>query len=269
MTENETFNGIAAIHAFIKEKEKLKRKIKKFNCPESLSDLKKSLHFKIGEDVETVFLLKEDVFVELGSPKSESVAFITITKKPKEIHDGQITLIGPDIPESEGNELNFGQVLLIGGPNLEDLSYKEMERALFHLKNLEGFMIRAIPNKLWCRVSKDVGERSFSFENLGKALMIMYKEQFPAIETLEVLFLTSDISQDFLELKVIGSEIRKIYIQQYSAQLKSKLTAIIEKHRADCEYPWSCDECDYTNVCDEIRDIIDKMKAYREKTNNL
>jgi CO dehydrogenase/acetyl-CoA synthase beta subunit len=268
MTTTDTFNEISAIHAFIMEKERGNRTIKRTVSPSSITALKDSLRFKLGDEAETVFLLKEDVFVELGAPKTESVAFIALTRNAQEIQDGQITLIGPDIPESEGKELNFGQVMLLGGAQLEDLKYKEMERALFHLKNLEGFMIRAVPNKLWSRISKDVGRRGFSFETLGKALMIMYKEHYPLIETMEILFMTTDSSEDFLELKVIGTEIRKKYLQQYSAQLKTRLADIVDKQRDDCEYPWSCDECDYNEVCDEIRDIVAKMKAYREKSSN-
>ncbi|MHA1651306.1 MAG: hypothetical protein ACTSYB_14030 [Candidatus Helarchaeota archaeon] len=265
MTDLEIFNGVMAIHAFIDEKTRLKRKLRKFICPSALDELKKSLKFKMGADIETIFLLKEDIYVELGSPRYESVAFIVLTQDPEEVQNGVITLIGPDIHESKGKELNFGQVILIGGTEIEDIKYREMERALFHLKNLEGFMIRAVPNKLWCRVSKQVGFRGFSFEDLGKALMIMYKEQFPDIETIEILFITTESPQDFLELKVIGTEIRKKYIQQYSEHLKSKLVQITEKQRDDCEFPWTCDECDYNEVCDEIRDIVEKMKAYREK----
>ncbi|MHA1276407.1 MAG: hypothetical protein ACTSQI_15300 [Candidatus Helarchaeota archaeon] len=266
MIEDEVFNEIAAVHAFINEKERANKQIKRINAPTSINALRESLQFRLDDEAETVFLLKEDVFVELGSPKSESVAFIAITQNPLEVQDGRITLIGPDIPESENRELNFGQVILLGGPKIEAVKYREMERALFHLKKLEGFMIRAIPNKLWSRVSRDAGKRGFSFDTLGKAFMIMYKEQFPIIEALEILFMTTDSSQDFLELKVIGTEIRKKYTQQYSEHLKSRLADIVEKQRDDCEYPWSCDECDYNEVCDEIRDIVEKMKAYRKRT---
>jgi hypothetical protein len=28
---------------------------------------------------------------------------------------------------------------------------------------------------------------------------------------------------------------------------------LTEKQRADCDNPWSCEECDYNEVCDEIQ----------------
>ncbi|MFX1299119.1 MAG: hypothetical protein ACFFD2_30195 [Promethearchaeota archaeon] len=268
MTEPISINGILALQSFVDIKRREKIKIKEFICPPSINELKQSMKFKLGDEAETVFLLKEDVFIELGPPQHESISYIVITRAPEEIQNGRITIIGPDIPDSEGKQLNFGQILLFGGKNIEDMEYKEMERALFHLKHLEGFMIRAVPNKLWCRVSKEVGHRGFSFETLGKALMIMYREQFPSIESIEILFVTTDSPQDFLELKVLGSEIRKNYIQLYSNALKTKLAEITEKQRDDCDYPWSCNECDYTAVCDEVRDIVEKMRAYREKENS-
>ncbi len=264
MSQPDLINGIAAIHTFIAAKKKSITTIKETQCPTSINELKASLNFKFGDEAETVFLLKEDIFVELGPPQYESVAYVVMTRKPNELQDGLITLIGPDIPGSEGTSMNFGQVILFGGRALKDLEYKELEREIFHLKKLEGFMIRALPTKLWCRVSKVVGRQGFSFATLGKALMIMYKEKFPSIETMEILFVTTNTPRDFLELKVLGTEIRKEYIAQYSTHLKSKLAELTEKQRADCTNPWDCNECDYLEVCDEVRDIVEKMKAYRQ-----
>jgi len=264
MTYQDSFNGTAAIQGFIAERKKLGRPFTEINCPTSIKNLAQSLSFKMGDEVSTIFIQKEDVSVELGSPQRESVSYIVIGS-PTELHDGRITLIGPDIPESAGKELNFGQVLLIGGTTIPDLEYKEMERALFHLQNLEGFMIRAIPNKLWARVNRQAVQRGFSFETLGKALMIMYRQQFKSIETMELIFITTNTPKDFLELRVIGSEVRKKYLKTYSDSLKTRLAKLTEKQRADCDNPWSCDECDYNEVCDEIQDIVDKMKVYRAR----
>lgn len=264
MTDRESFRGAAAIQGFIAERKRIGRSFMEINVPTFLENLKQSLSFKMGDEANTVFIPKEDVFVELGSPQHESVSYIVISPY-SEIHDGRITLIGPDIPQSEGKELNFGQVLLISGSNIPDLEYKEMERALFHLQNLEGFMIRAIPNKLWARVNREAVQHGFSFETLGKALMIMYRQQFRSIEAMEIVFLTTDTPQDFLELRVIGSEVRKKYLKIYSDSLKTRLAELTEKQRTDCDNPWSCEECDYNEVCDEIQDIVDKMKVYRAR----
>jgi len=264
MADQESFNGVAAIHGFITERKKLTGPYKEINNPTTIEHLKQSLHFKMGEEVNTIFIQKEDVFVELGSPQHESVSYIVVGS-PSEIYDGRITLIGPDIPESEGKELNFGQVLLVSGTTIHDLDYKEMERALFHVQNLEGFMIRAIPNKLWGRVTRQAVQHGFAFETLGKALMLMYRQQFRLIEAMEVIFITTDTPQDFLELRVIGSEVRKKHLQKYSDSLKTRLAELTEKQRADCDNPWSCEECDYNEVCDEIQDIVDKMKVYRAR----
>jgi len=260
MSDQESFNGVAAVHGFITERKNIGNLYHEFVCPIDVEILRQTLHFT--NDTTTVFIPKEEVFVELGSPQRESIAYIVIGAA-SEIQDGHLTLIGADIPESEGQDLNFGQIILIGGLAISDLEYKEMERALFHLKGLEGFMIRAIPNKLWGRVSRQAVQNGFSFEILGKALMIMYRQQFPSIETMEIVFITTNIPQDFLELRVIGTEVRKKYINKYSEALKSRLAELTEKQRADCDNPWSCEECDYNAICDEIQDIVDKMRIYR------
>ncbi|MHA1264032.1 MAG: hypothetical protein ACTSRS_02255 [Candidatus Helarchaeota archaeon] len=270
MVEFESFNGVLAIHEFIQTLQEQGFTNKEIHCPITVNQLKASLNFDYGPSVETYFLLKEDVYVELGPPQYESVAYIAITKTPSEVANGRITLIGPDVSDVPGGtSLNFGQILLFGGSQIQDLVYREIEREIFHFKHLEGFMIRALPNKLWCRISKNVVFKGFSFETLGKALMIMYREKFPFIESMEILFLTIDSKQVFLELKVLGTEIRKTYIQKYSESLQTRLSKIVEtveKQRPECDYPWSCDECDYTAVCDEVRDILEKMKRYRKKT---
>ena len=261
MSDQESFNGVAAVHGFILERKNMGALYHESICPTDIEILRQSLHFQMGDEATTVFIPKEEVFVELGSPQRESISYIVIGSS--EIRDGHITLIGPDIPESDGQDLNFGQIILVGGLVIPDLEYKEMERALFHLKNLEGFMIRAIPNKLWGRVNRQAVQHGFSFETLGKALMIMYRQQFPSIEKMEIVFVTTDVPEDFLELRVIGTEVRKKYIQIYSEKLKSRLAEFTDKQRAECDNPWSCEECDYNAVCDEIQDIVDKMKIYR------
>ncbi|MHA1579667.1 MAG: hypothetical protein ACTSUQ_08570 [Candidatus Freyarchaeota archaeon] len=83
-------------------------------------------------------MLKEDTFVELGNPKTASAALVLWTKNLELVRDGKITIIGPDIPESEGN-LPFAQILIAQTKDLEPEDYRLLNRNQYNL-NLEGYM---------------------------------------------------------------------------------------------------------------------------------
>ncbi len=83
--------------------------------PRLSASLKKGLPVSVGPKASSGIILRGDTFVELGNPDIGSSAFVLWTDKTTLIRDGSITLIGPDIPESAGASLPFGQVLMVGG----------------------------------------------------------------------------------------------------------------------------------------------------------
>ena len=225
--------------------------------PDKLLD---NLPIRVGSGAGENILLKEDTAVELGSPETSSCAFIVLINFPHLLKDGKITLIGPDIPDSDGKTLNYGQILLLGGSNLTDKKYKSLERAQFIGDQIEGFMIRTVPQKLWCRISKNVITKGFSFEILGRALMHIFKAQFPLIEKMETIFITSN-QEDIEKLNQIAQKVRSKYSKIFQKEMKER----IERIRTDCDNPWECDTCPDRVTCDEIEEMVQMSKDKKNK----
>ncbi len=241
------------IRIFLKEKKEKNENYKEFKCdPDHLME---GLSIKVGPGSGENILLKDDTFTELGSPQTASTAFIVLINFPHLMEDGKITLLGPDIPEAGGKALDYGQVLLIGGANLTDNHYKTIERAQFVGDQIEGFMIRTVPQKLWCRISKGVVKKNFSFETLGRALMHIFKTKFPLIEKMEAIFVTSN-RQDVELLDQIGKKVRSKYSKLFQKEMRER----IERIRTDCDNPWDCDTCPDRITCDEIEDMVRMSK---------
>ncbi len=205
------------------------RRISEKQCNTSVKKLKETLPTSNKPEI----ILKEDTFVELGNPKTASVAFVLWTENPSLVRDGKITIVGPDIPEAKGN-LPFAQVLIAQTRGLEPKDYRLLIRNQYDL-NLEGYMLRAVPQRqrVWSRVSREAVEKGFALETLGKALMVSLKEKPPKAEAVEAIFVTSS-EEDVRELGKITEEAWKI-----AAPIKSTPS-------------YDCTTCENKEICDEI-----------------
>jgi CO dehydrogenase/acetyl-CoA synthase beta subunit len=196
-------------------------------------------------------VLSDEMAVELGSPQMNSVSCLVWTGKPELVCDGKISLIGPDIKESNGKSLPFGKIVLVGVSGLDEEStydkYKEMEAIRYSL-DLKGYMIRAVSQyqREWSRISKEALENAFSFDILGSALREEYlKKSF--VHAVEIIFVTSsgdDVSQLQEITKNVGRTINAL----------NKMLNEIDP---------DCDECEYNDVCDEV-DELRGMKKHLE-----
>jgi CO dehydrogenase/acetyl-CoA synthase beta subunit len=196
-------------------------------------------------------VLSDEMAVELGSPRMNSVSCLVWTGKPELVCDGKISLIGPDIKESNGKSLPFGKIVLVGVSGLDEEStydkYKEMEAIRYSL-DLKGYMIRAVSQyqREWSRISKEALENAFSFDILGSALRQEYLKK-DYIHAVEFLFVTSsgeDVSQLQEITKNVGRTINAL----------NKMLSEIDP---------DCDKCEYNDVCDEV-DELRGMKKHLE-----
>ena len=231
----------------------------------NLLELKKNFRFNLSSDLANNIIFKEDTFLELGGPKNASTSVILPTKDDadlKQIIDNKITLIGSDISNTQEKDLNFGQIFIMGGKEILKISLKDLDRQTRLISNLEGYMVKATPRKLWTRVSKDLASKGFNFEELGKAFLILLKERVPEIEFLEIIFITTK-KEDIKKLDKLNSLIYKRYGVSKTIQYLEKYQELVKK-REDCGFEWDCSTCDYSTICDEIDDVIARMKEYRK-----
>jgi CO dehydrogenase/acetyl-CoA synthase beta subunit len=238
---------ILAIRGFAKKRKEEGKPLSEAQCSGTPEDLLRGLPVRFGPGTPPPVILKEDTFVELGNPVNGSASMVLWTRQRELIQDGLITRMGPDVPDAEGQSLPFGQVILLGGTRLEDKDLAGLERASNLSSLLEGYMIRHVPRKLWSRVSRDAAEQGFSFETLGRALMAHYKQTFPLLEAVEILFVTSSKS-DVEALEKIGLEAK-------GKSLSIRKLTRTEDGAYECE-DLTCDECPEKPACDTIREVM-------------
>ena len=247
---NAYFSQIAK---YINEKRQETQGIMTIQCPTQVHSLLRNLPVSVGSDADSGIILREDTFIELGNPAVGSCSFLLYTNDPSIINDGRIHLIGPDIPERPGASLPFGQVLMVGGKEIEENDQQAMEQSHYISGQVEGYMIRSVAEHIWSRVSKDAAKRGFRFETLGRALMAILKTKVPKIQAMEIVFVTSD-KKDLEELNKIASQINKITREVHKKKWRVKGIDV------DCSLDYDCSRCPDKPICDNIREVFNIHK---------
>src|SRR5512136_387532 len=121
---------------------------------------------KSKSDTSPPLILKEDTAVELGGPATAGTTFLLWTDDVSLVSDGRVTLIGPDISETTGKVLPFGQVTLIAGSSLNKQLQPSLERALRDAEAVPGYVVRSTGGRIWSRVSYQARDQGFSLRQL-------------------------------------------------------------------------------------------------------
>ena len=229
-----------------------------FECLEPPEELREALPIAIGSGANPGIILRGDAFLELGNPTAGSCAYLLWTDEPSLIRDGRITLLGPDIPESGGASLPFGQVLMLAGEGLLPKDHERLQQVPIVGDQIEGYMVRSAAENVWSRVSKGVAARGFDFEMLGKALLSLAKSGAAGITAMEILFVTSS-KDDVNELSSVASGSKSVGSEILKETWKAR------GYDVDCDF--DCSSCSDAEVCDDIRDVIATIKKKaREKS---
>ena len=237
------------------------RQVRVFDCPAGAPDrLLEGLPAKVGPGAGSGLVLRGDTFAELGSPEAGSFAFPLWTDDTALIKDGRITLIGPDILESRGASLPFGQILIAAGKELSDKQHSALDESQYISDQIEGYMVKSTPGRMWTRTSNTVAERGFGFEALGKALTAIYKLHIPQIEAMEIVFVTSG-KEDVRRLDEISEQVKKISKDIIRETWLARGYDILE-----CTLGWDCNSCPDKPVCDDIKAVITVRKKKLRKT---
>lgn len=238
---------ILAVRGFVRARQGRGTRLCQVLCCGSSEELVRELPVRFGQGIEPFVILKEETFVEMGNPLQGSSSMVLWTRQAELIHDGLITWIGPDIPESAGQSLPFGQVILVGGSQMEEKELPRIERARDLSNHLEGYMIRHVPRKLWSRVSREAAGKGFSLETLGRALMAHYKGSFPLLESVEILFVTSS--------KADVEELERIALEAQGKSLSLRKLSRSQDGAYECD-ELNCESCPEKPTCDTIRDVL-------------
>ncbi|MBU2489738.1 MAG: hypothetical protein KKA60_10135, partial [Proteobacteria bacterium] len=193
-------------------------------------------------------ILAEDCFVELGHPSTASVSTVLVTYRPDLVHHGDVTVAGPDIPDmAAGERRALGQVILVAVDPVVVPDPFSLENAQYLMHRLPGWMVRAVPGRLWVRVGRRQKTAGLSLWAVGSALAVTLMEDFPGVSAAEVLFVTSGqkdvaaLEQLALEASILSGKHKKLVLGMDGEVECSEL---------------ACDTCDEKPVCDNLRDVV-------------
>jgi acetyl-CoA decarbonylase/synthase complex subunit beta len=169
----------------------------------------KDIPVEVGVIYEGERIRRKDMHIELGGPDVKEKFELARVKKPKEIEDGKVTIIGPDLKDMEPDKAYpFGLLIEVSGPKLEPELEGVIERRIHAYSNyIEGFMHLNQRYDIWLRLSKKSFQKGLnSFEYVGKVLHRLFKSELPIIEKMQVTFIT-----DPKKVKELYAEALQIY----------------------------------------------------------
>lgn len=169
----------------------------------------KDIPVDVGVIYEGERIRRKDMYVELGGPRIKEKFELARVKKPEEIEDGKVTIVGPDLKDmEEGKSYNFGILIEVAGAQLEPELEGVIERRIHEYCNfIEGFMHLNQRYDIWLRLSKKSFQKGLnSFQYIGKVLHRLFKSELPIIEKLQVKFIT-----DPEKVKELYNEALQVY----------------------------------------------------------
>jgi CO dehydrogenase/acetyl-CoA synthase beta subunit len=198
-------------------------------------------------------VLADDVGVELGPPTEASCSLVLRTSDLSLVHTGRVTLVGPDLPQTEpGTRLSFAQVVVVGIASEATPDPFTLENLSFLTHRLPGYMARSIPGRLWVRISRETHAHGLTFRTVGEALISAYLSEVPEVAFAEVLFVTSSrddvaaLAPIALAAEVVARHHRKL--------------ALSEDGDLSC-VDMTCDTCEEKPVCDGLREMIQHRRS--------
>lgn len=205
--------------------------------------------FEYGEEAGRGVILRKDVGVELGGGNAATCAMVLTTADEGLVHDGRITVIGPDISQLSADEpAPFAQIVLIGGSELVGADSQGLEEIQKVRNWVQGYQARTTTNEIAARVSKDLVARGFSLADLGEALIALARSTSPKAQAVEVLFVTSS-SDDVKRLRPLANE----WLEQSRGLRRCAMAEIgID---IDCPSGGHCGKCKDKDTCDQVRRI--------------
>ncbi|MFH1777177.1 MAG: acetyl-CoA decarbonylase/synthase complex subunit alpha/beta [Candidatus Omnitrophota bacterium] len=127
---------------------------------------------------------REQVYVEFGSKYSTSFEFLR-TKKPEEIEDDKVEIIGPDIDAVEKlskKVMPLGIVVEVAGRKMQKDFEPILERQIHAFINgAMGVMHIGQRDMNWIRISKDARNKGFSLKHLGVILRAKLLDEYGVI----------------------------------------------------------------------------------------
>jgi acetyl-CoA decarbonylase/synthase, CODH/ACS complex subunit beta len=146
----------------------------------------------IGVVYEGERIRKQTMHVELGGPQVKEKFEILLVKEPAEINDGEVRVLGPDLPDmAVGSSIPFGICVKVAGVKLETDMESVMERRVHDFCNwVEGFMHLNQRDTIWLRADKRAVAKGLTLAVVGTVLVRLYRSALPIVEKISITFIT-------------------------------------------------------------------------------
>jgi acetyl-CoA decarbonylase/synthase complex subunit beta len=147
---------------------------------------------EVGVVYEGERVRKQQMYAEFGGPNVPDKYEILEVRKPGEVKDGELTVIGPDLPQiPEGASIPFGTEIAVSGEGVEPDMAGVMERRIHDFSNwIEGYMHLNQRDAIWIRVDKRSVKKGLTLRHIGTVLARLLKSAIPLIGAVEVTFIT-------------------------------------------------------------------------------
>ncbi|MFZ5800952.1 MAG: acetyl-CoA decarbonylase/synthase complex subunit alpha/beta [Candidatus Omnitrophota bacterium] len=126
---------------------------------------------------------REQLFVEFGGKVSRAFEFLK-SRPLKEVEDGKIELIGPDLDtvNDDNKAMPLGIVVEVAGKKFNKDFEPILERQIHHyLNGAMGVMHIGQRDMNWIRISKEAAQKGFKIKHLGVILHAMLHQEYNAI----------------------------------------------------------------------------------------
>ena len=251
-------NILEDVREFLESESRKGKKLACYKVKDNPPKYFKEINIKIELDDCKEIILQEETKLELGGANKQSFSIIYPLTEINLVQNNKITVLGPEIHEISTHNIDFGMFILLGVKKISEKIYNELLHFNFISNGIEGFMIRTIPRRFWCRLSNELINKDVSFELLGNAIMHLYKQKFKdIIESMEIIIVNShpDSIMKFIELT---EEIRESQRTRWKGKIEKW------KQNIDCDYDWDCAECPYIETCDDVREVLEEREKIEE-----
>ncbi len=125
---------------------------------------------------------KDDMYVELGGPKTDGFEFV-VMREIGEIDDGQIELVGPDLDEfEEGSHVSTGIYVEVAGRKMQKDFEPILERQVHRfIGEAQGIFHMGQRDQIRHRISKEGFKTGLRLKHLGTILHAKFHEEYGAI----------------------------------------------------------------------------------------
>jgi acetyl-CoA synthase len=135
-----------------------------------------------GQEYEGERIRQDKLYLECGGTSSRMVEWFT-TASTKDIQDGRIDVIGPDLKNTpEKSSLPLAIIIEVAGKNMQEDYEPVLEKQIHRIINrIQGVMHTGQRDMACLRISKAAVEQGFSLRNLGTILYRKLLDDFERI----------------------------------------------------------------------------------------